>query len=496
MTSTVGFRPTASKMMVGLALAVVGAGTGLFAVAAMAQQPATIGPTFSPTPAARSAGGLLSAPSQPAGGSSLLGPSSPPPVLRPTAPDGPPQPVILAREQPLVVVDDEPISTYQLRQRMSWDAMSSGHRPTDAELPQLQRQSLRSLIDLVLEDHYIRRQEIERKMKPGTLVASDQDVDDYLTSIARQNQDTLPEFMQTLESAGLSPRTVRAQARIEISWQNWINGFYGNKVRISDEEANNYIRDLEAVARKPQYHVGEIFVDNQHAGDQQRAVAIAQSIVTQLQQRSSSFEQLAFQYSSLPSAATGGDAGWLGPDQLPEQVATVIEQLRPGYVTQPIPVQNGVYVVLLKEEKAGSTSSMVSLKQVAVMLPANADAAATQAAQTKLLALKPQIKNCDTIEATARAAGLQVGDLGLADTKDLSPAFRTAVESLQPNQVSDPIRTDVGLHLVALCSRTASGVDLPTLEEVKRQLYNIRLGGIATRELRNLRSSATIKDLQ
>ena len=156
----------------------------------------------------------------------------------------------------------------------------------------------------------------------------------------------------------------------------------------------------------------------------------------------------------------------------------------------------GYYVVLLKEVKAGSTSSMVNLKQVAVMLPPTADNAATQAAQTKLLALKPQIKGCDSMEQTARAAGLQVGDLGMADTKDLSPAFRTAIESLQPNQVSDPIRTEVGLHLVALCSRTASGVDLPTVEDAKRRLYNEKLGGIATRELRNLRSAAFIKDLQ
>ena len=179
---------------------------------------------------------------------------------------------------------------------------------------------------MVLEDHYIRRQESERKMKPGALIATDQDVEDYLTSIARQNQYTLPQFMQTLETAGLSPRAIREQSRVEISWHNWINGYYGNKVRISDEDARNYIHNLEVAASKPQDHVGEIFVEAAHSGGMQAALTNAQAIVGQLQQRGSNFEQLAFQFSGLPSAATGGDAGWLSAAQMPPAVAAVVEQ--------------------------------------------------------------------------------------------------------------------------------------------------------------------------
>jgi len=432
-------------MTVALALATMAIATGPFTVRALAQQPA------------------------------------------PAAPQA-----TLAREGAAIIVDDEPISTYQQRQRMLWISLSSGRTPSEADLPDLQRQALLTLIDEMLQKHEIMRQEHERKLAPGTLFAHDDEVDDYLKMIAQQNQMALPQFVQTLEAAGLSPRTMREQARIAVTWQNWIRGYYGSKVRISDDEANAVIRDMESSASKPQYLVSEIFISAEHVGGQANAMSTANAIIGQLRQQPDSFRPLAFQYSALPSAANGGDSGWMSLAQLPAPVASVIDQMRPGQVTVPIQVPDGVYLVLLRDKKAGSTSTVVNLKQIAVPLGPNADAALAQAAQARLVALKPQIKGCDTIDQTARAAGLQVGDLGQADTKDLAPAFRNAIEGLQPNQVSDPIRTDAGLHLVALCGRAASGTRLPSRDEIKSQLYGERLSMIATRELRNLHNAATI----
>ena len=98
------------------------------------------------------------------------------------------------------------------------------------------------------------------------------------------------------------------------------------------------------------------------------------------------------------------------------------------------------------------------------------------------------------MEQVARSNGLQVGDLGQADTKDLNPQIRTVVEGLQPNQVSDPVRMETSLHLIALCSRAPSGVTLPTVEQIKNDMITDRLVNIATRELRNLHNSATIRE--
>ena len=93
----------------------------------------------------------------------------------------------------------------------------------------------------------------------------------------------------------------------------------------------------------------------------------------------------------------------------------------------------------------------------------------------------------------AKVPGVVSGDLGEADMKDLAPAFRQAAESLQVGQVSAPIRTDAGLHLVALCSRRHGGADQMTRDQIENRLYGQELAMIAKRQLRDLRNSATIE---
>ncbi len=84
-------------------------------------------------------------------------------------------------------------------------------------------------------------------------------------------------------------------------------------------------------------------------------------------------------------------------------------------------------------------------------------------------------------------------DLGEADISDLRGPFKDAAEKLQPGEISDPIRTDVGLHLVAVCSKHAGGSKIPTREEIVNRLQSEQLAVMSRRYLRDLRNSATIE---
>ena len=85
------------------------------------------------------------------------------------------------------------------------------------------------------------------------------------------------------------------------------------------------------------------------------------------------------------------------------------------------------------------------------------------------------------------------GDLGEAETKDLAPAFRGAAESLAVGQVSAPIRTDAGLHLIVMCNRHMGGAQQMTAEQISNRIYGEELSMIARRQLRDLRNSATVE---
>jgi peptidyl-prolyl cis-trans isomerase SurA len=137
---------------------------------------------------------------------------------------------------------------------------------------------------------------------------------------------------------------------------------------------------------------------------------------------------------------------------------------------------------------------VVKLKQAAVALAKDATPDQVAAAQSTLMAMRPKVQGCDNLEAVAgKTPGVVAGDLGEADTKDLAPAFRQVVDTLQSGQVSDPVRTDAGLHLIALCDKHPGGGEQMTRDQIEDRLYGQELSMIAKRQLRDLRNSATIE---
>ena len=79
------------------------------------------------------------------------------------------------------------------------------------------------------------------------------------------------------------------------------------------------------------------------------------------------------------------------------------------------------------------------------------------------------------------------------DVWTLAPAFRAAVETLQPGQVSAPIRTAAGLHVLAVCAKRSGGAEALSTEQIESRLFGQQLSMIARRYMRDLRTSATIE---
>jgi peptidyl-prolyl cis-trans isomerase SurA len=400
------------------------------------------------------------------------------------AQDAPQQPPSTLRQGVVAIVNDNIISSYDLQQRVLLLIATSGVQPTAQNTPQFEQEAVNELIDESLEMQEVRRAEKDQKFK---IVADDDAVNRRIDEIAQQSPyKGGARLLEAFGDAGISPDTFRAQVRADISWQDWMHGRYGgSRLKISQAQINAVIDEMQSEASKPQYLLGEILIDADHAGGMAQAQAAGDQLVTQLQQ-GAPFTQVARQFSASSTAATGGDTGWLSP---------VVEQLRPGELSKPIPAENGVYIVLLRDKRAGSTSELISLKQAAISLTPDATPQAVAAAQQKLVALKGQLKDgCDGLETkAAKVDGVVAGDLGEADLKDLKPEFRDAVQPLAVGEVAGPIRTDAGLHLIAVCGRRVAGVNIPPRDEIEARLKEQEIGLISKRQLRDLRNSATIE---
>ena len=416
-------------------------------------------------------------------------PAQTPDASAPAAAPPPAPPPPLA-ERVVASVNDDIISSYDLDQRIRLLIVTAGIQPTNDNLPELQREALRSLVDERLELQELRREEKEQKF---SIIASDADVDDEISDIAKQNNTTPDQLLASLAQAGVGVETFRGQLRAEISWQRWIRGRYGSRLRIGEEQIRQFQQRMAAEANKPKYLVSEIFIDAQRIGGMQPATDEANQLVTQIHQ-GAPFQGVARQFSADSTAANGGDAGWVTPGQFPAEVDQALEQMRPSSLSAPIVTKDGVYIVYLRDKQAGGNSILISLKQAAIALPADAPQDQVDAAKAKLEALRPQLHGCDNFETIAgKADGVVAGDLGEAEVKDLAPAFRDAALAMQIGEVSEPVRSDQGLHLLALCNKRSNAAEGMDHDQIENLLFGKELSMISRRYVRDLRNSADIE---
>ena len=426
----------------------------------------------------------------PMGAWGQVGAPAPTPVstgpLRPTAP-------AVARpmtESVAAIVNDEIISTYDLAQRMRLLVSTTGVQPTQDTLPQFQQEALISLVDEHLQVQELRRVEKDNK---STIILSNDEVNDELADMAQQSNLKPEGLIVALKAQGIAEATLVDQIRAQRSWERYIRGRYGSRLRIGEDQIKATQQRLIASASKPQYEVSEVFLDATRIGGMDAANKGAAQLVAQLQQ-GAPFGAVARQFSSSSTAAAGGDAGWISPGEMPAEVDAAIEQLRPGQLSQPIPVKDGVYIIYLKDKRSGAGQTLVSLKQVAVALSTTATPADIEAARAKLLTVKATIKDCATLEASAgKTPGVVASDLGEAELADLSTEFKDAASKLNVGQLSDPIRTKVGLHVLAVCGKRAAGAAQVEHDQVENRLYGQQLSMIARRAMRDLRNTATIE---
>jgi len=436
--------------------------------------------------AAMLAGGTALA-QAPAGGTAPTMPILSGPVLPAEAPSKKPT----LSEGVAAVVNNEIISTYDLRQRVLMVIVLNGVQPTEQNVREIEREALRSLVDERLQMQEIKS--IEAKQKDIHLEPSGKELEQQISAIAQNYGVKRPQLLATLNAAGVSTKTLEEQITVQMSWQNYIGGRFHGTVRVGDDRINQEQARINASAAKAQYQVSEILIDSAHAGSAEQALTGATQLVEQIKQ-GAPFAAVARQFSALPTAANGGDAGWLTSGELSPTLESVLATMRPGQVSDPVPTPEGVYILQLRDKHAGSGATLVSLKQAAIRIPTDPTAEQTAAADAKLDKLRAAYKGCDDLEKeAAKLEGVVAGDLGETDVGDLSAEFRQVVDKLKVGEIGGPVRTKAGVHLVALCGRRASGARAPTRDEIEGKLENEQLSMIARRYLRDLRNSATIE---
>lgn len=380
------------------------------------------------------------------------------------------------------VVNDDIISTYDMRQRMGLIIITSGVRVNEQNLPQIQAQALRSLVDERLQMQELNRYEVR---------IPDSDVEQEIAGIARSNDSTAEALYASLDANGINRATLRNQIRAQLGWRILVTEKFRARARIGEDQIDATLARISASAAKPQYLIGEVYLDAAQVGGMDMAMEGANALIQQLVQ-GAPFQAVARQFSNAPSAANGGDGGWVLSGDLAPEVEAALQQMQPGQLSPPIPTREGVWIVYLREQRTGASTTVLNLKQAAVRLPADAPQAEVDAAAAKLAALQPSL-TCDNVVETATNAGVVGTEIGEQDINSLDAQYRAALDAVTDGQFTQPVRTPVGVHLFAVCGRRLQGEGVPTRDQVGSRLFGQQLTMLAKRYLRDLRNSATIE---
>lgn len=384
----------------------------------------------------------------------------------------------------LVTVNDEVVTSFDLRQRMLSIIAMSQLQPTEETLPQIQRQALNALIE-----QHLQRQELR---KYEDLIITDAEVDEEIADMAQGAGTTVQNFTAFLEQGGIRMSTLREQIRTEIGWRALVGGRFNARSKVSRAQVEQTLRQLTEAASKPQFLVGEIYLENAKHGGAQATVNGAQQLIAQMIQ-GAPFQAVAQQFSDAPSAPRGGDAGWIVDGSVQPALQEAMTQLEVGQLSRPIPVEGGVYIIYMRDKRSGAATNLVQLRQVVVELPETAEPDQVAAGMTRLNALRPQL-TCDNMLTRATSEqGLLGNDLGETDISDLAPQFQEIARSAEIGSIAAPVRTPLGLHLIAVCGRRVGGPDVPTFQQVEGRLQNQNLAMLARRYIRDLRADALIE---
>jgi peptidyl-prolyl cis-trans isomerase SurA len=399
------------------------------------------------------------------------------------------------------VVNDGVITQRELDERVGLIA----HRLQQQNAPVPPADQLRQQ---VLNQMVLERIQLQRAKEDGITV-DDAAVQKTLERLAAANNMPLDMYRSKIEAQGVPWSTFTRDARTELTLSRLREKEVDSKVTVSDAEVANYIASQRGpnVGLTSDLHLEHILVKvpaNAAQSDIVAAEQKAQGILQQATSRDTKFEKLAKNDSQAADASKGGDMGYQSTAQLPPEFVKAAATLRPGEVNPDlIRTADGFEIMRLVERRAAqgaasADSTHLTQTHVRHILLRVGDGMSEPQARQKLLEIKREISEGGDFAKFARTysqdgSASQGGDLGWISPGETVPEFERAMNSLQDGQISEPVRSEYGYHLIQVLGRREAEGSVAQQMDLARQAIGQRKAEQAYADwLRELRDTAYV----
>lgn len=358
----------------------------------------------------------------------------------------------------VAVVNSEPITNFEVQQR------------TDRAMAQLQAQGGETPPRAAVQREMLERL-IAEKIQLQMAAEAGIKVDNFAIqqaeqSVARQNNIDVDAMVVRLARDGISRDQFRADLRRQLTIQKLREAEVDSKVRVSDLDVDQYIREQKAKSGSPaaasQINLGHVLIAvPENATEQQVKELQAKAQAAADKARAGTdFLSIVREYSDAPDGQGGGAMGLRSTDRYPELFVNAVKNTPVGGIVGPIRSPAGFHVLQLIEKSSGDVP-LIAIQNHArhILLRPGANLTEAQAVE-RLEDYRRRINDhqADFADLARRysqdtGSAKNGGDLGWAGPHKFVPEFQAALDHLQPGEVSEPVATRYGIHLIQLLDR-------------------------------------------
>jgi len=400
---------------------------------------------------------------------------------------------VLPLDHVVAVVNDEVITRQELSKRYAEVLQNLSRQNTPLPAREvLEKQLLERMVtELALQQH---------ARNTGIRVDPIQ-VERALQRIAAQNKLDLASLAAALEKEGQSLDSMRSTIQNELLIARARERDVDNRVSVSDAEIEGYLQTQVQQGTETEYNFSHILVtvpENASPEQIQARSARAEDILAQLA-RGVDFAQLSASHSDAPNALQGGAFGWRASGKMPALFVDALKPLQPGQISPLLKSSNGFHILKLNDKRGLDATLTVTQTHVRHILIKTNELTSESDARNRLLQLKDRIDNGVKFDELARlhsedASASKGGDLGWINPGDTVPDFEKAMDALAPGELSAPVQSPFGLHLIQVLERRDQDVTQERQRLLARQAIRERKAEEAFQDwIRQIRDQAYVE---
>ena len=394
----------------------------------------------------------------------------------------------------VAVVNKEVITYSELHEAVGMAERQLRRQGTAApERPVLERQMLERLI--------LDKAQLQMARDSGIRI-DELSLDRAVERIAQSNNMTLADFRRTLESDGVSFDGWRNDVRQQMMMARLREREVENRVQVSETEVDVFLEQMKARPEASEYNLAHILVRLPEGASPERIRQARERAEQALAEAKggAAFARVAASFSDAPDALQGGALGWRSHDRLPELFAEVLAKMKPGEVSEPLRSPAGFHLLQLIDRRGAGGEAPVLQTRMRHILIRTSEAVSESEARRKLLDLRDRIVSggADFAELARvhsdDGTAARGGELDWVYPGDTVPEFERAYEELKIGEVSQPVRTPFGYHLIQILERRSSDLSPERRRMQARQALRERKADEAYQEwLRQLRDQTYVE---